>query len=129
MIQGKSKFQFNGEPFLLRNGGVVYALIVLATILTIFTAISNQSNYLDPINLGNILDQTSLVGILAVSMTVVLLGGNFDLSISSVADLSGAVALQFLDQHGLLFAFSCALLVGAAVGLFNRFLVHLGGGN
>ncbi len=129
MIQGKSKFQFNGEPFRLRNAGVVYALIVLATILTIFTATSNQSNYLDPINLGNILDQTSLVGILAVSMTVVLIGGNFDLSISSVAALSGAVALQLLDQHGLFVAISCALLVGAVLGLINGLLVQLVGIN
>ncbi|MBV9228948.1 MAG: ABC transporter permease [Chloroflexi bacterium] len=128
-MKTKSKLQFNTEPFHLRNAGVVYALIVLGAVLTIVTAISDQLNYLDPTNIANILDQASLVGLLAISMTLVLIGGNFDLSIASVAALSGAIALKLIDRYGVAPAVTGALLTGVLFGLINGVLVQIVGIN
>ncbi|WP_069802480.1 ABC transporter permease [Thermogemmatispora onikobensis] len=123
------RFLFERERFSLRNAGVVYAFLTLAALLTVATAISSQSNYLDPRNIANIFDQSSLVGLLAISMTVVLISGNFDLSVGSVAALGGAIALSLVDRYGVPVAVIAALLSGVVIGLINGLLVQVVGIN
>jgi D-xylose transport system permease protein len=112
-----------------RSAGVVYALIVLAGALTIASSSQGRPNYLSSVNITNILDQSSLIGILAIFMTVVLITGNFDLSVASTAALAGTVALKLVDSQGALVALLCALLAGVAVGAINAVLVQKVGVN
>ena len=108
-----------------RSAGVVYALIVLVTVLAIIVAARDRPAYLTPTNMGNILDQSALVGILAVFTTVVLISGNFDLSVASNVALCGCVALKVVDRHGPFLAVVAAVAVGAVFGLINGLLVQL----
>lgn len=117
------------EAFKLRNAGVVYALLVLMGVLTAFTAATGEGLYLSSANVSNVLDQTAQIGILAVFMTVVLISGNFDLSVGSVAALSAAVVLTFADSQGALVAMLLALGAGLAVGSLNGLVVQLVGIN
>jgi D-xylose transport system permease protein len=112
-----------------RKAGVVYALIALAASLTIASSSQGRPNYLSSINMTNILDQSSLIGILAIFMTVVLITGNFDLSVASTAALAGTVALKLVDQYGTPVALGCALLAGVIVGGINAVLVQKVGVN
>ncbi|HEV7977738.1 ABC transporter permease [Amycolatopsis sp.] len=112
-----------------RSAGVVYALLLLVTILTITTSAQGRPPYLSSVNLSNILDQASLIGILAIFMTLTLITGNFDLSVASTAALAGTVALKLVDQYGALFALVAALLTGAVVGFVNAVLVQKVGVN
>ena len=112
-----------------RSAGVVYALFALVLVLTITSSVQSRPSYLSSVNVSNILDQASLTGILAIFMTVVLITGNFDLSVASTAALAGTVALKLIDQHGAVLALVAALLTGVLVGLINGVLVQKVGVN
>lgn len=113
----------------LRNAGVVYALALLVAILTVVTIMTGRPTYISGRNIANVLDQASLIAILAVFMTVVLISGNFDLSVGSVAALSASVLLVLIDQQGFLVAFIAAVSAGTAVGLINGVIVQFVGIN
>jgi D-xylose transport system permease protein len=112
-----------------QRAGVVYALVLLVLILVITTAVIGQPAYLSSINISNILGQVAPDAILAVFMTVVLISGNFDLSVASVAALSAAIALETIDTIGPVPAILLALAVGAVVGIANAILVQKVGVN
>jgi D-xylose transport system permease protein len=112
-----------------RAAGVVYAFIGLLAVLTLTSSAQGRPSYLSSVNLSNILEQSSLIGILAIFMTVVLISGNFDLSVASTAALAGTVALELIDDHGTFVAVVAAVLCGALVGLVNAVLVQKVGVN
>lgn len=112
-----------------RAAGVVYAFIGLLAILSITSSVQGRPGYLSSVNLSNILEQSSLIGILAIFMTVVLISGNFDLSVASTAALAGTVALKLIDGHGTFVAVIAAVVCGALVGLLNAVLVQKVGVN
>ncbi|MGW6774723.1 ABC transporter permease [Streptomyces sp. NPDC055037] len=112
-----------------RSAGVVYALVALVAVLTVASSRQGRPAYLSDVNISNILDQSALMGILAVFMTVVLITGNFDLSVASTAALSGTIALKLVDAHGVVVALVAALLTGILVGLINAVLVQKVGVN
>ena len=112
-----------------QRAGVVYALILLVVILVITTIAMGQPAYLSSTNISNILGQVAPDAIIAVFMTVVLISGNFDLSVASVAALSAAIALETIDTIGTVPAILLALLVGAVVGFVNAILVQKVGVN
>jgi len=113
----------------LRSAGVVYALVGLVLVLTITSSVQGRPPYLASVNLSNILDQASLIAVMAVFMTVVLITGNFDLSVASTAALSGTVALALVDRYGLAAAVLGALVTGVVVGAVNAVLVQMVGVN
>jgi D-xylose transport system permease protein len=112
-----------------RSAGVVYALVALVLTLTITSSVQSRPSYLSSVNVSNILDQASLTGTLAIFMTVVLITGNFDLSVGSTAALAGTIALKLIDHYGAVIALVAALLTGVLVGLINGVLVQKVGVN
>ncbi|MEI6363319.1 MAG: ABC transporter permease [Actinomycetes bacterium] len=113
----------------LTNAGVFYALAVLVVVLTFFTSLQGRPFYLSPTNVSNVLDQTALVGIMAIFTTIVLISGNFDLSIGSSAALGAAVCLLLAPSIGVWPAVAAALLAGLLVGLVNGVIVQYVGIN
>ncbi|MGI5228115.1 ABC transporter permease [Actinoallomurus sp. CA-142502] len=111
------------------NAGVVYALVLIVIVLTALSAQMGRPSYLSATNITNILDQSSLVAILAVFTTVVLISGNFDLSIASVAAFSAATALSLVSSLGLPLAMAIALGAGLVCGVVNGMIVQLVGIN
>ena len=112
------------ESLRLQRAGVVYALIVLALALQIITKARGQAGFLTPINVTNVLDQSSLVALMAVFMTVVLISGNFDLSVASTAALGAAVCVKLIGAWGFYPALLAALVIGIACGMTNGLLVQ-----
>lgn len=111
------------------NAGVVYAFVLIVVVLTATSAQMGRPNYLSATNITNILDQSSLVAILAVFTTVVLISGNFDLSIASVAAFSAATVLSLVSSLGLPLAMAIALGAGLVCGVVNGVIVQLVGIN
>jgi D-xylose transport system permease protein len=107
-----------------QRAGVVYALALLVLVLVIATSAKHLPAYLSTLNVSNVLSQSAPDAILAVFMTVVLISGNFDLSVASVAALAAALALKTIDSIGTAPAIILALAVGVAVGLVNATLVQ-----
>lgn len=103
------------KPLAPRNAGVVYALVLLVAILTFTCSVQGRPSYLSSVNVTNILDQSALIATLAIFMTVVLITGNFDLSVASTAALAGTIALKLIDGYGVAVAVLVALAVGGLV--------------
>lgn len=117
------------KVFSLREMGVYYALIILVTVLSIATIYLDRPNYLSVINFTNVLYQSSLVGIMAMAMTVILITGNFDLSVASVAALAGVIMIGTADLVGFWPAMLLAMSVAIICGLINGLVVELIGIN
>lgn len=113
----------------LRQAGVYYALLILIAALAMLAAAKDLPPYLAPANLTNIVYQSSLVGIMAVAMTVVLITGSIDLSVASVAALAAAVLVGLAGSIGFVPAMICALCTAAAIGILNGVIVELVGIN
>src|SRR5690606_35566155 len=64
-------------------------LIFLAALMIVFTVMS--PNFIDPLNLFNIMRQVSITGLLALGMTFVILTAGIDLSVGSLLALCGMV--------------------------------------
>jgi ribose transport system permease protein len=76
-------------------------------------------------NLSNILVQASVIALLAGGQTFVILTGGVDLAVGALTALAGAVAGHLMIKLGInpYVAMMAALAIGAAVGLFNGYLV------
>ena len=91
------------------------ALCVVTTLLT--------DRFLSPINLNNILVQSSIMAVIAMGMTFVIVGGGFDLSVGSTAALSACVAAMVMLQMGIAAGVIAGVLAGAFVGLVNGVII------
>lgn len=101
-----------------KNNIIIVALIVVVAILSI-----TAEGFLALNNITNILLQISTYGIVAFAMTISIIGGEFDLSVSS---LMGFITLLFTDiakKAGVFPAILLCLAVGVVVGLLNGLMV------
>ena len=108
--------------------GVYYALLLLIVVLAIITTYLDRANYLSVLNLSNVVYQSSLIAIMAVAMTVVLISGNFDLSVASVAAFAAVLLIGNADAIG--FWPAAALGHGRShgqLGLLNGVIVQYRG--
>jgi D-xylose transport system permease protein len=112
------------QGFSLSAAGIYYALALVWLVLTVCTIVAGEQNFLDPANLANILYQASFVAIIAVPMTLVLISGNFDLSVAATAAISAASVLLLSDTIGIYPAMAVALVAGAGIGLVNGAIVQ-----
>lgn len=113
----------------VKNAGVSYALILLVITLSVMADRRGVGPYLTEANTTNIIDQSALIGLLAITTTIVLISGNFDLSIASNAALSAVVFVLVMNAHGPTAGVLAALSVGLLVGIVNGVLVELVGIN
>jgi ribose transport system permease protein len=94
----------------LRNYGIV---VVFAT-LFIVLSFASQS-FLSPRNGANILDQSSILIILATTSTLCIIAGIFDLSIAAVGTGSAIMTVHAVNQFGLAGMIG-GILFGALLG-------------
>jgi ribose transport system permease protein len=77
----------------------------------------------------NVLAQSSIIGIVAVGLTLVILAGQLDLSVGSVVTLAGVIALGQQGTIGIWPAIGMAVLASVAVGCVNGIIVVKAGVN
>ena len=105
------------KSFVLRGNFVILAVLVLAASLV-------SEHFWTVENILNVIRAASLIGIIAIGMNVVIIGGGIDLSVGSVAALTGAVAASLWVSDAPFGLFICVpLLVALAVGVANGTLV------
>lgn len=104
------------------------ALVVVLGALIVYFSIASE-HFLSANNLLNILTAIAVTGILAAPGTILLIGGQVDLSVGAAAALCGVVLGTAIPTLGLPMAIVLALLTGAAVGLINGTLVTVVGVN
>jgi ribose transport system permease protein len=97
-------------------------LVVYAVIVMIFSQLSPF--FLTRNNFLNILVGVSILGIVAATQTMVIIGRGFDLSVGSTVALAGVVTAEILNAGGSdPLAVAGAIGVGLAVGLVNGLLI------
>ena len=115
-----------GAP--LRQKLVGQAPLLTLVALCILTAMLTD-RFLSPLNLTNILVQSSIMAVIAVGMTFVIIGGGFDLSVGSTVALAGCVATMAMVKAGLVAGVVAGIAAGAAVGLANGLIIAMLGVN
>ena len=101
-----------------RRQGALLALIVLVIVALIKFPVFRQVD-----NLLNILVQNSMIGIIAVAMTLVIITGGIDLSVGAVTALSSVLLASASGTNNALLIFGLPLVVGVVLGLANGFVI------
>ncbi|WP_206601893.1 ABC transporter permease [Oceaniglobus indicus] len=103
-----------------------FRMLGLALVLAI--ALSLLSPYfLTQRNLFNVMDQSVVIGIVAVGMTFVILTGGIDLSVGAIFGLCGVVLALALKEYPIVLAIPIAVGAGALIGLFSGVLIAIFG--
>ena len=103
-----------------------FRMLCLALLLAVVLSLSSDF-FLTERNIFNILDQSVVIGIVAVGMTFVILTGGIDLSVGAVFGLTGIILAQLLQTMPIPVAIPIAVLAGAGIGLFSGVMVAVFG--
>jgi ribose transport system permease protein len=76
-------------------------------------------------NILNVLRQVTIAGLVSLGMTVVLIGGNFDLSVGAIVTLAAVVSvnLQPVTPFQTFLAIAVPLLLGILIGVLNGLII------
>src|SRR6201997_1800338 len=99
-------------------------LIVLCVVTALLT-----NRFLSPLNLTNVLVQSSIMAVIAMGMTFVIIGGGFDLSVGSTVALTGCIAAMAMLHFGIFTGIVLGIASGALVGLANGLVIAMLGVN
>ncbi|HHS83127.1 MAG TPA: ABC transporter permease [Devosia sp.] len=107
-------------PVLLKRYGTLLGFVFIM----LFFWINLPETFMTARNWLNISQQISMLAVVAFSMTIVMVMGDFDLSVGSMATLSGIVAAVLFSQgYPVPVGIAAALLTGIAGGMLNGVLV------
>lgn len=111
------------HKMIFKESLILPPLIGLVLLIILVSLLS--PHFLTVSNILNVLRQISLVAIVAVGMTYVIITGGIDLSVGSVAALSGIITGVFLKNVGIGVFLSIILGIAAGIlcGLFNGILI------
>src|ERR1700754_1657243 len=116
-------------PFLRSQMRNIAPFLTLIFLSGFFAVASPSFATID--NVGNILTQVSVTGVIAVGLTFVILCAEIDLAVASIANVTGIAVAYFTMQESYVnianlpmpgwAAIGLALLLCAALGLVNAF--------
>jgi len=98
--------------------GIWIVLIVLVLVISLF-----NSTFRSTSNLTNVLEQNSMLGIVAAGMLVMMVSGGFDLSVGAIGASASVAGAELSLHFGLAVAIPGMIIVGLAVGLANGLLI------
>ena len=102
-----------------------YSGIILVIIVVCIFMNFRSENFLTTNNILNILRQISVYGILACGMAFAMMTGGIDLTVGSIAGVSGAVTALFVTRGTmpLILAMLVSIILGAIIGLITGFVI------
>ncbi len=92
-----------------------YTMIGALVLIWAYFHWATGSIFLTPRNLSNLMLQTSVTGIIAVGMLMVIVSGQIDLSVGSVLGLAGALAALALGKWEMSFPMAVVLALGTGI--------------
>lgn len=97
-------------------------LIILVMMMLVCSLLS--PNFFTSTNLTNILKQVSIVTILSFAQGMIIISGEIDLSIGTLAGMAGTYStILYVATNNLLLAFLFGMALGAVVGMVNGLFV------
>lgn len=112
------------QELLRQSYGLLQALAVLAVLVVIMSILSPR--FLTWINIANLMGQMAVNLIVAAGMTIVMISGEFDISVGSVVALAAAVSAALMQEIGVVPAVILSLLIGPAIGFVNGVITTKG---
>ena len=111
------------SDFFKRSLGSLGPFIALLLLCAVMTFLSKS--FLTRGNIMNILQQVSMVSIIAAGMTFVILMGAIDLSVGSIVAFTGLITAALMKYYGIdpWLAVATGLLAGAFMGFLNGAMV------
>jgi ribose transport system permease protein len=109
-------------PFTRRWNLAGQAPLITLVALCLVTALMTD-RFLSPLNLTNILVQSSIMAVIAIGMTFVIIGGGFDLSVGSTVAFAGCIAVMMMVKFGIVAGVLAGILAGAAIGFANGLII------
>lgn len=103
---------------LLEKHGVFLALVALLVVASIAFP-----RFLTYGNITNVLNQNSMIGIIAIGMTFVILTGGIDLSVGSIAALSSVIAAVLSPKGSLALMIIVPIVISTILGLIDGLVV------
>ncbi|MBS1881547.1 MAG: ABC transporter permease [Actinobacteria bacterium] len=101
---------------------VLFVPVVLAALFVYLSATTDT--FMTSLNLRNVLDQGATLAMVSFAVTLVVICGEFDLSVGAIVALSGVVGADVMTSSGsVVLGFAVCIGVGAVVGLLNGILV------
>lgn len=122
--QTRTETRFDWISFLSRWG----TLLSLALLIVLFS-VGRPEVFMTVRNMLNILNQVSILGMIAFGLTICLVVGLFDLSIGSMATFGGYFAARFLMELGydgwlvVVLVILAVLVLSALIGMLNGALI------
>ena len=114
--------QINIKQFLIRNSAfaTLLLLIIIGGIVTGMRGIT----FFSVNNFVNILFNNTIIGIIALGMTLVIISGGIDLSVGAATAASGLLAIWVMNMTNSIFlGIGAAIALGVVMGAFNGILV------
>jgi putative multiple sugar transport system permease protein len=105
----------------IREWGMYIALFVIMAFFTITT----EGVFISSRNIGNLINQTGYIAVLAIGMTLVIIIQHIDLSVGYLSGFLGAVAATAMESwHFSVYAsIPLTVALGILAGIFSAFLV------
>jgi len=102
-----------------------YGMYIAFLLIVIFFTITTKGLFISPRNIGNLVNATSYIAVLAVGMTLVIVIRHIDLSVGYLAGTLGAIAAIALKfWHLPVYAtIPMVMVIGILAGLVTGFLV------
>ncbi len=95
-----------------------YGIVVFVIIVFVYFSIAAPA-FLTGGNLLNILLQNATIAIPAFALTLVIIAGNFDLSIGAIFTFAGVLCAWTALHWGIWWSFPVAIVAGALMGFIN----------
>jgi len=108
-----------------RNNIRDYGMYIAFVVIVLFFSIATKGLFVSSRNIGNLVNATSYIAVMAVGMTLVIVIRHIDLSVGFLAGTLGAVAAISLKYWHLPVAVTIpmVLAMGISAGLITAFLV------
>jgi ribose transport system permease protein len=96
-------------------------LVIIVALMVFMTAISDA--FLTPRNLLNILNQATPLAIIAAALTLVIIGGGFDLSTGAIFGVATVTAAWLAVNVNPILGLAAAPVVGLGLGVVNGVII------
>jgi ribose/xylose/arabinose/galactoside ABC-type transport system permease subunit len=106
--------------FLVRDFGIAIVAVLIGLVFSLASPV-----FLSTYNLLNLLRQTAELGMVAMAMTMLIIAGEFDLSVGAIYAVTGVVTGLLAKHLGMetWAAAGCGLISALVLGLLNGLLV------
>ena len=118
IIESKNGSILRSISSILRNYLVIFAILALV-LLTVIV----EPRVLSILNITNIISQLGCLSLVALGMTIAIIGGYIDLSVVGIINLVAIVTIMLINPLGQVAALIIGLSLGVLLGFINSLVI------